>query len=774
MRISVLTVIAAAVIAFTIGCGHSRQSGSQNASSNHQVVSPIDKLSDADGVKSGSFVLYPIGPGEKPAPDLVGHYTLDVTEGASGPTVTIHAKALPATQSAYFLLKFDDAAYTPKGMAPDGLFPKDRALSLSVLDVPKCVPIGFAITKPQDGLKVSGDGLVATVSFSKGASAVKKTSTAPTGAENEPKHAFAGNYGATVIVTWDGANVGDYNVDGEVGISDLGPLAATYAQHVSYQVSGDPAYTLHDEQLAQVDGNDDAEIGIADLIPLASNYAVRLYGYNVYRDTTKLPNPTIPTDSASVDFPGPTGDGIRPGVEPQFIYVDDISGFPGAHTYKIEAVGPGGALPDLGASVTINMVGDNILESYNFDYVVGTANETGQEVAAPTEHFLEEQFVRVGKTLTPGVNGIGCMVADYSGNPVPGVSLECRDTVGNPVGTVHYFNDAGDLESGLTQTSSTGFAIITDVPQGLNNLRITTTGGWAGTTDYFFSPTNPSGTTTLVQFLPVDISHSYGSYLAHGFVVDAMSTATIPSASIQMLSMSGVSSTSQADGSFSISVPSAAPHVAKCTKAGYVDSYSGLLGFDFGAPPNDQTLVMISVSDFNSVAASLGIPADAAKANWMLLFKHSDMAGANVAGCTLSVYNADGSAALAYIFYGDASGVPTPGLTQTTSSGTAYAFGLDPAAGSYRLELTGPEHCARFLPAFPGAFFFTAFTQTSASLQLSGVTAAPAASAIRSVPLQGLTISALGTTFSLPSGIGGAFTYPCGPREDVVFKIDAY
>jgi hypothetical protein len=504
------------------------------------------------------------------------------------------------------------------------------------------------------------------------------------------------------------------------------------------------------------------------------HYGVRLIGYNVYRDVTKLPNLSAPASSCSVDFPGPTGDGTRPGMEPQFQYVDDTTAFPGPHTYTIEAVGPAVAAPDLGASVGVTMVGDNVMESYDFGYGVRTASATEQEVDAPSKHFLGEQFARVGKTVTPGVNGIGCMVIDVNGNSVPGVSLECRDTAGNPVGAVHYANDAHELESGLAQTSTSGFAIITDVPQGLNNLRITSTGGWSGASDYFFSPMNPTGTTALVTILVVDTSQPYGSYLAHGYVTDPISQATVASASIQMLSMTGVSSISQADGSFSISIPSGSMHMAKCTKAGYVDFYTVLLGYDSGSPPNNQTLQIVSVAEINSLASSLGITIDTSKANWALEFKHNDLSGSPAAGCTLSVYNADGTPAAVNVFYGDASGMPSAAETQTTTSGMAFVFNLDPTPGVYRMELNGPEHTARFLPAFQGMCGFTAFTQSSASLQLSGVAAVPCALAIRSVPFPGLTLSALGTTFSQPTGPGGAFTYPCGPNEDVVFKIAAY
>ncbi|MCD6283397.1 PKD domain-containing protein [bacterium] len=85
--------------------------------------------------------------------------------------------------------------------------------------------------------------------------------TPPTGPENEiTDFAFESAEEDSFNFTWSYINVGDYDQDGTVGISDITPIAMFY---------GEPADTPDAEV---VDGDGDGAIGISDITPLAIHY----------------------------------------------------------------------------------------------------------------------------------------------------------------------------------------------------------------------------------------------------------------------------------------------------------------------------------------------------------------------------------------------------------------------------------------------------------------------------------------------------------------------
>lgn len=79
--------------------------------------------------------------------------------------------------------------------------------------------------------------------------------------------------GGSVNLQWTEKNVGDYDLNGEVGISDLGPLALRYGRMAPF---ADPLDAV-------CDGNNDGSIDIADLQPVAAYYGNKITGYRVAR-----------------------------------------------------------------------------------------------------------------------------------------------------------------------------------------------------------------------------------------------------------------------------------------------------------------------------------------------------------------------------------------------------------------------------------------------------------------------------------------------------------
>jgi hypothetical protein len=76
-------------------------------------------------------------------------------------------------------------------------------------------------------------------------------------------------------IRWNYANVGDYNLDGEVGIPDIYEIAVNYGAIV-----GDGKG--NDFKESWLDGNGDGEVGIPDISIIAENYLSSVGAYSLY------------------------------------------------------------------------------------------------------------------------------------------------------------------------------------------------------------------------------------------------------------------------------------------------------------------------------------------------------------------------------------------------------------------------------------------------------------------------------------------------------------
>jgi len=100
------------------------------------------------------------------------------------------------------------------------------------------------------------------------------------------------NGDGTYTLTWSYRNVGDYNQDGIVSISDITPLA------VHFNETATP-------ENEWIDGNGDSVINIADITPLAANFFTDCAGYRVQGQTA----PGSWTQVAEVPFSLAIGEG---------------------------------------------------------------------------------------------------------------------------------------------------------------------------------------------------------------------------------------------------------------------------------------------------------------------------------------------------------------------------------------------------------------------------------------------------------------------------------
>jgi len=140
-------------------------------------------------------------------------------------------------------------------------------LFLSVDHIPGLVAIGgYHFTPAQV------PGLLAEIEFGSG-HPLRTVSALPTAATNTPLSFDVRDAGdGTALLTWAFQSLGDYNQDGEVGVSDLTPIGQNFNAR-----AGDPGW----ETAALADGNRDGFITASDLTPVGANYQVQVTGYIV-------------------------------------------------------------------------------------------------------------------------------------------------------------------------------------------------------------------------------------------------------------------------------------------------------------------------------------------------------------------------------------------------------------------------------------------------------------------------------------------------------------
>ncbi|MEP0814941.1 MAG: hypothetical protein HRF49_09795, partial [bacterium] len=80
---------------------------------------------------------------------------------------------------------------------------------------------------------------------------------------------------ASKTLSWSYRNTGDYDLSGEVGVSDVTPIALHYL--------ADAGDGLGDDPLEQwIDGDGSGEIAVGDVTPIALGYMSQVYGYRFF------------------------------------------------------------------------------------------------------------------------------------------------------------------------------------------------------------------------------------------------------------------------------------------------------------------------------------------------------------------------------------------------------------------------------------------------------------------------------------------------------------
>ncbi|MEP0814437.1 MAG: hypothetical protein HRF49_07205 [bacterium] len=100
----------------------------------------------------------------------------------------------------------------------------------------------------------------------------RAVSAAPKGAGNAPELYLFDPGDGSLDFEWDYFSSGDYDRNGEVGVSDITPIALNYLADADDGVGDDVLENF-------IDGDDNGEIGVSDITPIALNFLATVEGY---------------------------------------------------------------------------------------------------------------------------------------------------------------------------------------------------------------------------------------------------------------------------------------------------------------------------------------------------------------------------------------------------------------------------------------------------------------------------------------------------------------
>ena len=223
---------------------------------------------------------------------------LIIKELGESTEVELWADEAAELTEAFLHLSYDASRFSPKSVViGEFLGSPDQVLSLGLTDILAEVPIGICQINSNP---VEGNGLLATVTFAnEPAGLTRNVSKAPSGTPNQVTNLIATPEGAgSAALSWTEKNIGDYDNNSEVGITDLQPLANFIFQKVDQ--TSDPVWA------GLMDGDGNGEINSADIVPIASNFGTTIKGYQVYTDSAGTTpadggNPCLAERPTSVD-----------------------------------------------------------------------------------------------------------------------------------------------------------------------------------------------------------------------------------------------------------------------------------------------------------------------------------------------------------------------------------------------------------------------------------------------------------------------------------------
>ena len=308
------TLIAVLVFVLIVAAGFAASSCGKG-----KGVSSPDFGSGGDG----GFYVEPYGSGDAD-PSQSGKLAANVLgENESGRLeVAVDVSDAAGFKSALLHLHYDSRRYSPVIVRDGGFLP--NAIFMGVTRLPDIVPIASVLANPDRSVGVNGGGRIAIVEFEqKSYSGERRISVVPNNLDNivRSPSIIDDSVAKVLSISFTEQNLGDYDLNAEVSVADVTPVALRYLDTVT---TGNPA----NDPVAVVDGDNNGEVGIGDITPIALNYLNTVDAYSIrWGIDDGSGNVTPKGDLPNLDSPGSpysvdrvyTGDGLRP----RYTYVHD-------------------------------------------------------------------------------------------------------------------------------------------------------------------------------------------------------------------------------------------------------------------------------------------------------------------------------------------------------------------------------------------------------------------------------------------------------------------
>ena len=219
-----------------------------------------------------------------------GNLALRVETQSSQTLVHVVARDAVDLRALCITLAYDQHSYAPTAAAAAGEFVAvEDLLELSYLDQPGTVQYGAVLANWDKRSGYSGNGVLATMEFvHRPHVAVRSISTPPTddaSATLLEYDALSGEF------SWRYRNWGDYNQNGEVGISDLTPLGLHFGKSGPFV-----PHSIEDV----VDGDANGAITISDITPIGANFGRFVGAYAFYASASESNYPAANSAPATV------------------------------------------------------------------------------------------------------------------------------------------------------------------------------------------------------------------------------------------------------------------------------------------------------------------------------------------------------------------------------------------------------------------------------------------------------------------------------------------
>lgn len=315
---------------------------------------------------------------------------------------------------------------------------------------------------------------------------------------------------------------------------------------------------------------------------------------------------------------------------------------------------------------------------------------------AGTQEYNDVEFPLLSNTLynqlhTPAFGGISHtsgkadimgMVSFSEGGPMSGVVVTARymDT-NNIAGTVRYVNTSNAPDSSLSATSDNGLFIVYNVdPYKPIKLIGTKSGSYFSSCVAICYPDKVTicGIEQIPGILQLSGKVSWNDAPISGATVSIPGTLT--------------STTTGADGSFTIGFNPVSYGVLKISKTNHVDIYVAARADEIeGKKQNndEEEFFIIPQQDYTAILNSLGKTHISGKGDILGLVETIN--GMAVAGARISVYSKDNIKLNPDIFYFDEEDNPALGLNETTCSNGYLILNLDPGYYFVVAEKSGME-----------------------------------------------------------------------------------